>query len=435
MTKTRVLFGIWITFLILAWVKPVGAQGATIHRLSITGPITPAMISYFERGIGQAEREGAEALVIELDTPGGQSDLMLQIIQAFRAARVPIIVFITPRGAQAASAGTFITLAAHVAVMSPETTIGAASPVDSGGQDLGETMERKLKEDFKATVRALAERRGEEAVALAEATVEEAKAVHAREALAAGLIDFVAEDLTELLEMVDGLTVMVNGETVVLSTAAATVLDSPPSLIEKLLHVVVNPNVITILLAIGIQAILIELSSPGGWFAGFLGVVCVGLALYGYGLLPVNWFGMGLVALALVLFILDIKAPTHGALTAAGILTLIAGFLITFNYPGSPESTQVSVPLVVGIALMIGAFFAFVLVKVLQARKRTPSTGREALIGATAEVRRPLTPEGSVFVGGERWKAISDDGSEIPTGTLVKVISMEGFRLRVSPQK
>lgn len=434
MTKMR-LFLVWIVILILAWANPVGAEGPTVYLLSIDGPVTPAMISYFERGISQAEQTGAEALIIELDTPGGQSDLMLDIVQAFRGARVPIIVFITPRGAQAASAGTIITLAAHVAVMSPETTIGAASPVGSEGQDLGETLERKLKEDFKATARGLAERRGEEAVALAEATIEEAKAVNAREALAAGLIDFVAEDLTELLEMVNGLTVTVAGETVVLATAGATVLDSPLNVIERLLHVVVNPNVITILLAIGIQAILIELSSPGGWFAGFLGVVCVGLALYGYGLLPVNWFGLGLVAVAFVLFILDIKAPTHGALTTAGILTLIAGFLITFNYPGSPESTRVSVPLVIGIALMIGAFFAFVLLKILQARARIPSTGREALIGATAEVRRALTPEGTVFVSGERWQAISDDGSEIPAGTLVRVIGIEGFQLRVSPKE
>jgi membrane-bound serine protease (ClpP class) len=317
--------------------------------------------------------------------------------------------------------------------MAPETTIGAASPVGPSGEDLGETMQRKAIEDLKASVRGLAERRGEEAVTLAEAMVEEAKAVHANEALAAGLIDLVADDLDQLLDGLDGMTVQVNDQPMVLGTAGAEIIESPLNPLERLMHTVVNPTIVTILMAIGVQAILIELSSPGGWVAGFVGIVCLGLALYGLGVLPVNWLGLGLIGVAFILFILDIKAPTHGALTVAGIVTLVAGFLITFNYPESPAFARVSVPLVIGVALTMGAFFAFILAKVLQARRRIPSTGEDALVGAKAEVRSSLTPVGMVFLKGELWRAVSVDESEIPKGSQVEVIAVEGFLLHVRP--
>jgi membrane-bound serine protease (ClpP class) len=431
MIRTKRILWLWLIALTLALVNPAGAAGSRIRLLSIEGPVTPAMISYFERGIATAKREGDEALVIQLDTPGGQGDLMLDIVQLFRSSEVPIIVYIAPRGAQAASAGTIITLAAHAAVMAPETTIGAASPVGPSGEDLGETMQRKVQEDLKATARGLAERRGEEAVTLAEATIAEAKAVHANEALAAGLIDLVADDLTQLLEGLDGLAVQVNEKQVVLSTAGATVLESPLNTLERLMHTVVNPTIVTVLMAIGVQAILIELSSPGGWVAGFVGVICLGLGFYGLGVLPVNWLGLGLIGVAFVLFILDIKAPTHGALTVAGVLTLIAGFLITFNYPESPAFARVSVPLVVSVALAMGGFFAFALAKVLRARKRQPSTGAEALVGSTAKVRSPLMPTGTVLMKGELWQAVSADDSDIPKGSRVEVIAVQGFLLHV----
>jgi membrane-bound serine protease (ClpP class) len=431
MFRSRRLLCLWIVLLALALAGPAVAADGTVRLLSIEGPVTPAMGSYFERGIALAEREGARAVIIQLDTPGGQVDLTLNIVQTFRAAQVPVVVYVAPRGAQAASAGTIITLAAHAAVMAPETTIGAASPVDASGQDLGETMQRKAVEDMKATVRGLAERRGEKAVELAEATIEEAKAVHANEALEAGLIDLVADDMEGLLEGLDGLTVEVGGREVTLATAGASVVESPLNLLEKVMHTVVNPTILAVLMAIGVQAILIELSSPGGWVAGFVGIICLGLGFYGLGVLPVNWFGLGLIGLAFVLFILDIKAPTHGALTAAGIVTLIAGFLITFNYPGSPSFARASVPAIVGIGVTIGLLTAFVLAKVLQAQRRPPSTGMEALVGATAEVRTTLDPVGSVFLNGERWRAVSEDGSEIPTGAVVEVVAARGFELRV----
>lgn len=431
MNKPRILLFIGLVLLTLAQAYPAAAGDGTVRLLSIDGPVTPAMISYFERGIAAAKRAEDSALIIQLNTPGGQVNLTLEIVQLLRASDVPVVVYITPRGAQAASAGTIITLAAHAAAMAPETVIGAASPVGSEGEDLGDTMERKAKEDMKATVRSLAERRGAEAEALAESTIEDAIAVHANEALEVGLIDVVAEDVDDLLTKLDGFVVDVNGKQVTLHTAGATVTDFPMNPLEKILHTVVNSTIVTVLMAIGVQAILIELSSPGGWVAGFVGVVCLALGLYGMGELPVNWLGLGLILVAFVLFILDIKAPTHGALTAAGVVTLIVGFLILFNYPGSPEFVRVSIPVVVGIAAILGAFFAFIVSKALGAQKKQAVTGMEGLIGAAAHARTPLTPEGSVFLKGERWKAVSADGSTIPEGAPVRIIGVRGFVLQV----
>jgi membrane-bound serine protease (ClpP class) len=358
---------------------------------------------------------------------------MLQIVQDFRAARVPVIVFVAPRGAQAASAGAVITMAAHAAGMAPETVIGAASPIGGSGEDLGETAARKAIEDLKATVRGLTERRGGEAAALAEAMIEDARAVHADEALAAGLIDAVADDLPALLTELDGLIVEVGGEQRTLRTASAEIVERPLNLLERILHTAVNPTVVALLMAVGVQAILIELSSPGGWVAGFVGVISLGLGFYGLGVLPVNWLGLGLVAAAFVLFVLDIKAPTHGALTAAGIGSLIAGFLILFNYPGSPEFARVSIPAVIAIAVLTGGFFAFVIAKALTIQRKPPVTGLEALRGAVGQVRTPLSPRGSVFLHGERWRAETVDGSTVDADSEVQVVGVRGFTLLVEP--
>lgn len=431
MKSARWLVCVWLVLLLASLVAPVGAANAPVRVLEIEGPVTPAMLSYFERGIRAAESERDAALVIELDTPGGQLNLTQDAIQLIRAARVPVIVYIAPRGAQAASAGTLITLAAHAAVMAPETVIGAASPVGGSGEELGETMRRKLIEDMKATARALAERRGGEAVALAEAAIEEAQAVHATEALAAGLVDLVADDMDALLSGLDGKVVEVAGQEWVLATAGATMVEQPMTWLEQLMHALVDSTIVAILMAIGVQAIIIELSTPGGWVPGFIGVVSLALGLYGLGVLPVNWLGLGLVVIAFVLFFLDIKAPTHGALTAAGIVTLVAGFVILFNYPGSPEFARVSIPVVVAIGLMTGGFFAFVVAKALRAQTRPPVTGAEGLIGAIGEVRVPLAPVGSVLVRGERWRAAAEDSSTIPAGARVQVTAVRGFQLAV----
>ncbi len=417
---------IWLV-LILSAVNGVFAQEVQhVDVLEIEGPVTPIMISYIERGIRTAEDDGAEALIIKLDTPGGQVDLMSKIVQALLQADVPVVVYVYPRGAYAASAGTLITLAGHVAAMAPGTTIGAASPVGSQGEDLNETMETKVKEDLKAQARALAGRRGEEAVAWAESAIEEAKAATAEEALDIGVIDFVADDLDDLLAQMDGFQVTIGSREVTLQTASATVRELPMTFVEQFLHIITNPTIAFILMTLGINALLFELSSPGGYVAGIVGAICLLLAFYSLGVLPVNYAGLIFIGLAFVLFVVDIKAPTHGALTVGGIVSLVAGALILFNSP----LYRVSIAAVVSVALVTGLFFAFAIAKVVQAQKRQPVTGQEGLVGQMAQARSILDPEGTVFVKGELWDATAIDG-RIEAGEKVEIVTVDGFHLQV----
>lgn len=402
------------------------ASAHHVDVLTIEGPVTPIMISYIERGISTAESDGAETLIIQLDTPGGQTDLMSDVVQALLRSDVPIVVYVHPPGAYAASAGTLITLGAHVAAMAPGTTIGAASPVGSQGEDLGETLEKKVKEDLKAQARALAQRRGKEAVAWAESAIEEAKAATAEEALELGVIDFVATDLNDLMVQMDGFRVEVNNQEVTLETAGATVEELPMTFVEQFLHIITNPTIAFILLTLGINALLFELSSPGGYVAGIVGAICLLLAFYALGVLPVNYAGLILIGLAFVLFVVDIKAPTHGALTVGGIVSLIAGALILFNSP----LYRVSLGAVVSVAVVTGLFFAFAIAKAVQAQRKPATTGREGLIGQVARTRTTLDPEGTILVKGELWDAIAVD-EPIGLGEYVEIVEIDGFRLQV----
>ncbi len=432
----RYLLIIWVVLgLASIFPQPGVAQGEQmIFLLTAQGAVTPAMAEYLDRGLERAEREGAEALIFQLDTPGGSVDLMNRMVQRIRNSRVPVVVFIAPRGAMAGSAGTVITLAGHAAAMAPETAIGAASPVGGQGEDLGETIETKQKEILKATVRSLAVRRGEEATALAEATIEDALAVSAREALDVGLIDFIAADVEDLLSQLNGFVVEMPAGERSLDTVGAQIVEFPQSFIEQFLQVLTNPNVTFLLLTVGVQAILIEISAPGGWVAGFIGVVCLALGTYGLGILPVNWFGLVFLITAFVLFVLDIKAPTHGALTAAGLASFIVGSLVLFNSPGTPSFQRVSIPLVIGVGLATGAFFLTVLTFALRAQRRPVEVGAEALIGRIGETRTILAPQGMIHVAGELWSAVIEPGtSELNIGERVEVVGVDGLRLRVRP--
>ncbi len=414
--------------------SPAMAQDGNPLVLVITtdGPLTPAMKEYLDRGIRSAEQRGAEILVFQLNTPGGRIDFMQDMVETIRASTVPVVVYITPRGAMAGSAGTMITLAGHAAAMAPETAIGAASPVGSQGEDLGETVAAKEKNILKATVRSLAERRGEKAVDLAERTIESADAASATEALEAGMVDFIASDLDDLLIQLDGFQVEVSGVERVLSTQNALVSEISYTFIEQLLNVLTDSNIVLVLITIGVQAILIEISSPGGWVAGFIGVVCLALATYGLGILPVNWFGIVFLLLSFALFVLDIKAPTHGALTAAGVGSLIIGALVLFNSPGVPAYQRVSVPLVVGMSLLTGVTFFTIMIIALRAQRAPHRTGQESLLGRSGVVRTPLSPVGTVQLAGELWTAQLEEGEEtLEIGRRVRVTRVEGVRIFV----
>jgi len=400
--------------------------------MTADGTIMPAMLEYFKRGITTAEQRNAEVLVIQLNTPGGGVETMLEMIQVMRASTVPVVVYVSPKDAIAGSAGALITMAGHVSAMAPKTAIGAASPINSSGTDIESTLETKIKEILKAKARALVEERGPKAVKLADAMIDEAIAVTAKEALDAMLIDFISDDTEDLLQSLDGFTVQMDDGKRTLNTENIRTENLDISFIEQLLLMLTDPNISFLLLAIGVQGILIEISSPGGWFAGFIGAVCLTLAVYGMGVLTVNWFGFIFLIIAFVLFILDIKAPTHGALTTAGVASFIVGALVLFNSPGTPQLQRVSVPLVIGMGIFLGLLFFGILLIALRAQHRPIQTGSESLLGKTGSARTAVDAAGQVQVESELWSAEKSAESEsIGKGDLIEVVEVRGLRLIV----
>lgn len=407
-------------------------NGPVAVVLTADGPIMPPMLEYIKRGIETADQRDAEALVIMLNTPGGSVDTMLEIIAAIRDSDVPVVVYVAPRSAIAGSAGAMITMAGHASAMAPETSIGASSPIASSGENLNSTADTKAKEIVKASIRPFVAPRGERALKLAEAMIDEAKAVTADEALAAGLIDFVSDDLEDLLQSLNGFTVEMKDGPRTLDTTGVEVQMLDISFIEQLLLLLTDPNIAFLLLAIGVQAVLIELSSPGGWVAGFIGAVCITLAVYGLGVLPVNWFGIIFMIIAFVLFVLDIKAPTHGALTTAGVASFIIGALVLFNSPGTPEFQRVSVPLVVGTGVFIGLIFFSIMMIALRSLHKPVSMGAESYAGKTGTVKSFDGEAGQVQVGSELWSAEkTPDSDDIRKGDKIEVVEVRGLRLIV----
>ena len=414
--------------------QPARAQSDQPLVLVMTadGPIMPPMREYIKRGIETANRENAEVLIIQLNTPGGSILTMLEIIKEIRASAIPVVVYVAPRNAIAGSAGALITMAGHASAMATETSIGASSPISSSGEDLPTTEEKKVMEITKAAIRPYVEPRGKDALALAESMIDEAKAATANEALEVHLIDFVANDIDDLLESLNGFTVQMSDGPRALNTENADVQPLDMSFIEQFLMLLTDPNIAFLLIAIGVQAVLIEISSPGGWVAGFIGVVCLTLATYGLGVLPVNGFGFILMATAFVLFILDIKAPTHGPLTAAGVASFLVGALVLFNSPGTPQFQRVSVPLVVATGLALGLFFFGILVYALRALRVPVSVGVESFAGKIGTVRSWDEASGQVQLESELWSAESvNESDKISKGDKVEVVEVSGIRLKV----
>ncbi len=414
--------------------RPVFAQSGKQSALVITlnGELTPVMVDYLSRGLSIAKNNNDEMIIIEIDTPGGAINLMQAMVEAIQASPVPVVVYVTPNGAMAGSAGTLITLAGEVVAMAPGTIIGAASPVSSTGQDLGTTEQAKVTNAMVALAQSLTVHRSQAAQTLAADTIQNAKAVSAYDAKQVGLADFIATDLNDLLLQLNGYTVTMPSGPQTLQTVNLNVQPYSLSFIEQTLGFLIDPNIVFLLLVVGIQALLIELASPGGWVAGFVGAICLALAVYGLGILPVNWFGIAFIFIAFILFIVDIKAPTHGALTAAGVATFIIGGLVLFNTATTPYQEPVSVPLVVLTGIVMGIIFFTIIGIAIRAQKRPVQTGRVSLVGRTGLASSILNPNGSVQIGSELWTAELVDGeSEVPEGTPVIVTEMKGFRIKV----
>lgn len=400
--------------------------------ITVADAIHPATASFVERSIEWADEERLGALVIELDTPGGLDSSMRQIVQAILGARVPIIVYVSPAGARAASAGVFIMMAAHVAAMAPGTNMGAAHPVSIGGGMMGgdqqpdSTMIAKVTNDAVAYGRSLAENRGRDPDWVEEA-VRESASIPAGEALERGLIDRVATTQRELLESLQGFRVEAGGISNRLELADAQVVEKEMNLRDRILGTIANPNIAYILLLLGGLGLFFELSHPGTLFPGIIGAVCLLLAFFALQMLPVRAVGIALIGLAIILFILEIKVTSYGALSIGGVAALVFGSIMLFetNGTGVRISMDVLIPTVVIVAgLFLGAIWLAV-----RSQTTRQSTGREGLVGAVGEVRDRLAPKGKVFVHGELWNARAS--GTIEPGTEVRVVRVDGMMLEV----
>lgn len=433
MARVKIAIVLTLTTFVVLWyfVAPSAqAQGGPeILVADIKGPVTPVMLSFIERSIVEADIRNAEALILRLDTPGGSVNLTKSIIQTIIAADVPVVVYVWPPGGGAISAGTFITMAAHANAMAPNTTIGAASPVGGSGEDIDETLRSKIENTLIADIKGLTERRGEEAVEWVEKSITEAQAATAPEAQEIGIIDFVADDVDDLIDQLDGFTVEVGGDEVTLNTGDASVSFFEQTFLEELLGIITDPGIALLLISMGSLAIVYEIINPGGYMSAIAGVILLLVGFYAVGQLPVNYAGLALIMLAVVLFAAELFTPTYGALTASGVAAFIFGGLILFNT--SEFAYDIPLPSIIGMPLAMAAIMGFGFRKVMQSMKLQPTTGEEGMIGVTGTVKVSIDPKGSVLVWGERWEAVSHDGQPIESGEAIEVTEVKGFRLKV----
>ncbi len=414
----------------------IEAQAATptIDVLHAEGVINPVLTDYIKRGIDQAEESNAIVCIIQLDTPGGLDTSMRDTVKDIVNARVPVVVYVSPSGARAASAGVFITMAAHVAAMAPNTAIGAASPVAisaEGEAEMSETMEEKIVNDAAAYIRSIAEAHGRN-MEWAEKAVREAVSATEKEALKLNVIDMVVPDLETLVSQLDGREVtMLGGAVITLNTQGATINYVRMNTIEDFLYAISDPNIAYLLLSLAMLGIMAEISNPGLIFPGIVGAICLLMAFFSLGMLPVNYAGILLIILAFGLFIAEVFTPTFGLFTAGGITSLVLGSLILFK--GGPLF-QVNPWLIATVTITIAALLAFVINRIIRVHRRQAATGREELIGKTAVVKAALEPEGMVLFKGERWTAISESGP-VELGETVIINRVDSLKLYVTKKQ
>lgn len=406
---------------------PVVLMAQIVVSIHIDATINPATAAFIHSSIEKAKKEKAQCLVIHLNTPGGLLKSTRTIVGDIIESPVPVVVYVSPPGAQAGSAGVFITLAAHVAVMVQGTNIGAAHPVGMQGE-MDTTMSEKVTNDAVAFIRTIAEKRNRNAE-WAENAVRNSVSVTASVALQQKIIDMIANDDNELLQQLDGRTVQLNGSSVTLHTNSAKVLEYEMSFIEKLLNILSDPNIAYILLMLGFYGLMFELYNPGSILPGIVGVICLVLAFYSLNTLPVNYAGLALILFALLLFILEIKIVSHGVLAIGGIVSLLLGSMMLIRRGAGPIG-QISWAVIISSVVVTTLFFLFVIGMGLKAQRLKPVTGSESMIGEMGEAKEDLNPLGMVFLHGELWQAESLSGI-IQRGEKVRVKNMQGFKLYV----
>ena len=436
-----------LVWLLLAAVRqPTGdvlaadpTAGSHIDVLTATGVVDNVMATYIEQGVARAAAGGAEAVVLTLNTPGGSLDATQRIDTALLEAALPTIVWVAPSGSRAASAGTFITLSAHLAYMAPGTNIGAASPVGAGGEELTGTIGDKVKNDAIAQIRAIAEARGRN-VDWAVSTVERAVSTPASEAVTLGAVDGIATSLDDLRSQVHGKTVEVRSEPVTLDVADAEIVDVAMNPFQSVIHLLSDPNVAFILLTIGFYGLLFELQSPN-FVTGILGAIALILAFIGFGSLPLNVAGLLLIGLAVLLFVLETTVTSHGLLIVGGLVCFVLGAFTLYTAPGSPAAPDVSVavPLIIAMAAVTAVYVGLVLVTVARVRRRSFAYAGAYGAGGTMTVppgtvgvaRTALEPIGVVYAAGEEWTARASGDTAIPPGQPIRVVGQENLTLVV----
>jgi membrane-bound serine protease (ClpP class) len=433
MTKIRrIVLAIIVVLLAISIGSQVRAQDNTVVVISVKGTIVPVIADYIDKGISRAEDENATVCVIVLDTPGGLLSSTETIVQKILNAHVPVIVYVSPKGAWAASAGTFITLSANIAAMTPGTTIGAAHPVSGSGENITADEMQKIVEFSAKWMKTIAQERGRN-MEEAQLAVTESKSFTDVDALSAGLIDLRADTLEDLLAQVNGREVtLANGARVTINTGSYELITVNMSLVEKFLLIISDPNIAYILMSVAMLGIMAEIFNPGLIFPGIVGGVCLLLSFYSLGVLPVNYAGVLLIVLAFGLFIGEALTPGFGLFFSGGIVSLIIGSLLLFQ--GAPLLFHVDWWLIVVVLVLIVGGMGFIVQRAVKIHRKQATTGREELIGKTATVKESLNPQGMVFFKGERWTAISEDG-EIKVGEEVTIKKLDGLTLYVTRKK
>ena len=409
----------------LALVTVAGAE--TVSTLQIDGVISPITVRLVSSAIERAQADGASALVIQLDTPGGLERSMRSIVRDMLNSPVPVIVYVSPTGARAASAGVFITLAAHVAAMAPATNIGAAHPVTAGGGTIDKESMRKVENDAAAFIRTVARERGRNAY-WAEKAVRTSVSATEGEALKLGIIDLVADSLPNLLAKVDGREVKTTRGATTLRTRGAVVRPLEVGWRDRFLALITDPNIAYVLLMLGMLGLFFELANPGVILPGIIGGICLILAFFAFQSLPINWAGLLLILFGIVLLIAEIKVVSHCVLTIGGIIAILLGSVMLVNTPELP--LRVSWTVIIPVVGVTAGIFVFAVSAGVRAQLQRPTTGASGLLHEVGVANTPIDPEGEVVVHGELWTAVAD-APGISAGERVRVVGVEGLRLRV----
>jgi len=422
MSKKLIIAGM-LCFALVSLGKTMGlTKGGEVRIIELEGPINPGAAAFLTRGLEDAEKQGVELIIIRLDTPGGLVPSMRTMVKGIMNSSIPVVVYVAPKGAGAASAGVMITVSAHVAAMAPGTNIGAAHPVGAGGKDIDKDMSEKVVNDMASYGRGIAQDKGKNADWV-EKAIRESVSITAEEAVEKKVVDLVAADIDDLLKLLDGREIDLKQGKVTLKTKDLVKSQYEPGFRDAVLRLISDPNIAYILMMIGLAGLYFELSHPGAIFPGVIGAISLILAFYSFQTLPVNYAGLLLIALAVIFFIAEIKVASYGILSLGGIVSLTLGSIMLF------EDVGVSLRLMAPTIVLIGGFFVIVSTLAFRAYRTKPQSGVEGLIGEVGVVQKPIDPEGLVFVHGEYWRATSSE--KLEPGELVAVEEVTGLLLKV----